>query len=181
MASASEQLRSEIDLTRRIVLCSALFKARVWDQLAACADSLVEDAPARAEGHFYRGLALVHTGHEEDGLAELREAVRLDPASPSFSDTLAVIVSDRESRRLAGILDAALRAGELDQAAELARHLTHVAPRSSAGYLALAAVHVARGELREALGSATEALPANPEDEAAAAVVQDLLARTLRS
>lgn len=177
MADASDRLRSEIDLTRRIVLCSALFKGRVWDQLLACADSVAADAPQRGEGHFYRGLALLHTGQDEIGMAELREAVRLDPSNATFGDALAMIVSDRESRHLAGVLDAALRAGDLEQASQVALHLTHVAPRSTAGHLGLVAVHVARGDVRQALRHATDAVEASPDDAEAASVVQQLLAR----
>jgi tetratricopeptide (TPR) repeat protein len=173
----SEQLQAEIDLTRRIVLCSALYKAGVWDQLLDCAETITADAPERAEGHFYRGLALLHHDRDDEGLGEMREAVRLDPANRNYSEPLAAVVSDRGSRPLVVLLDAALRAGELEEAAELARRRTHVAPRAVAGWLGLAAVHLGRGEHRDALRAATRALETSPEDETAAALVRELLKR----
>jgi tetratricopeptide (TPR) repeat protein len=177
MPTPSEALQSEIELTRRIVLCSALYKAAVWDELLACAESIAADAPERAEGHFYRGLALLRLDRTEAGLAEMREAVRLDPGNPTYGEPLAAVVSDLESRGLVGTLDAALRAGRMEEAEHISRRLVHLAPRSAAGWLGLAAVHLGRGELKDALRAATQGLEANPEDETAAALVRELLRR----
>src|SRR4051794_23109280 len=104
-----EAFAAEVELTRRVIQCASLYDERRFEDLLQEAEGLAQVAPDRAEGAYYRGLALCGLGRIDDGIAGLREAVRLEPDKETYADALAQVVSEHEVARLAPALNAALR------------------------------------------------------------------------
>jgi hypothetical protein len=57
------------------------------EQAATVLALVVRDAPNRADIHRELGYALLQLRRTDESLAHLKEAVRLDPASPEAHDT----------------------------------------------------------------------------------------------
>jgi Tfp pilus assembly protein PilF len=69
------------DHTIRLLLAFAQCRLGQFAAAATLLDNLIEDKPSSAEARLYRGMARMGMGRIADAVADMQEAVRLNPAS----------------------------------------------------------------------------------------------------
>ncbi|MFK7900619.1 MAG: tetratricopeptide repeat protein [Cyclobacteriaceae bacterium] len=68
-----------------LLACQCLVRTKGYDQLLACADTLIKLVPEDSEGYYYKGVAIQNKrGKEQDALKNFNQALTLDPENPVY-------------------------------------------------------------------------------------------------
>ncbi|MBI9035146.1 MAG: hypothetical protein JEZ03_11805 [Bacteroidales bacterium] len=75
-----------------LLACQCLVRTKSFDELSAYAEAAIELDPKRAEGHYYKGVAIQQTkGKEQEALKNFNEALTIDPDNTIYLKSKASI------------------------------------------------------------------------------------------
>jgi tetratricopeptide (TPR) repeat protein len=81
----------------RVQLAQLYFLAGQADQAGQQADAILAINPVHADAHLIKGLSLVAEGRTQNGIAELRKAIELDPQKPTGYIELARVYAQQRN------------------------------------------------------------------------------------
>jgi tetratricopeptide (TPR) repeat protein len=143
----AQQGRVNISPAKAIDMAGQLYSRGQYDQAERVCRQIIEARPGNADAHNILGVTLAAAGKREDGVAELRRAVKLNAQAPSFHANLGEILR---------------QAGKIDEAAEALGRAVELDPNNGQALNNFGIIHYERQKFADAVDYYRKALTLNP-------------------
>jgi tetratricopeptide (TPR) repeat protein len=143
----AQQGRVNVTPAKAIEMAGQLYSRRQYAQAERVCRQIIEARPANADAHNILGVSLAALGRTEDGIAELRRAVKLNAQAPSYYANLGEILR---------------QAGKIDEAADVLEKAVKLDPNNAQALNNLGIIRYERKEFGDAVDYYRKALAINP-------------------
>ncbi len=162
IAPASAQSKKSLQVESGLVDAVALFDAGKFKEAASLLKVLSAADPANDAVRYYLGMSSVYLQDYDTAVAQLREAVRLDPSNYWYRDRLARLYTST---------------GQPELAIDIYESLMKEFPKKTDIYYTLAQLYMQNGKVDEVLRTLDEIETVTGKDEMVALTKYDVLMR----
>ena len=162
IAPASAQSKKSLQVESGLVDAVALFDAGKFKEAASLLKVLSAADPANDAVRYYLGMSSVYLQDYDTAVAQLREAVRLDPSNYWYRDRLARLYTST---------------GQPELAVDIYESLMKEFPKKTDIYYTLAQLYMQNGKVDEVLRTLDEIETVTGKDEMVALTKYDVLMR----
>ena len=162
IAPASAQSKKSLQVESGLVDAVALFDAGKFKEAASLLKVLSAADPANDAVRYYLGMSSVYLQDYDTAVAQLREAVRLDPTNYWYRDRLARLYTST---------------GQPELAIDIYESLMKEFPKKTDIYYTLAQLYMQNGKVDEVLRTLDEIETVTGKDEMVALTKYDVLMR----
>jgi tetratricopeptide (TPR) repeat protein len=162
IAPASAQSKKSLQVESGLVDAVALFDAGKFKEAASLLKVLSAADPANDAVRYYLGMSSVYLQDYDTAVAQLREAVRLDPSNYWYRDRLARLYTST---------------GQPELAIDIYESLMREFPKKTDIYYTLAQLYMQNGKVDEVLRTLDEIETVTGKDEMVALTKYDVLMR----
>jgi Flp pilus assembly protein TadD len=139
--------RVSVSPGKAVEMAGKLFNQRRYPQAARVCEQIIAARPSVADAHNILGVSYASMGRQEEGIAALRRAVKINPGAASFYANLGEILR---------------QAGQLDEAEEALRKAIELEPNNAQSLNNLGIAAYDRRKFKEAIDYYRRALEVRP-------------------